>query len=98
MALVSTKARWETLSNLFSLANLALDSSPGQEHRQCRLEGACAWSAVTWQWSKSETGSQARVGHTWVLGHRSNVETGVASWEGTNKEINLEAGFEGVGW
>lgn len=62
------------------------------------MPGACAWSAVTWRWSKSKTGSQARVGHTCVLGHRSHVETGVASWEGANKEINLEPGFEGVGW
>lgn len=34
LALVSTQAEWENLSNLLSLANLALDSSPGQELRQ----------------------------------------------------------------
>ena len=37
-------------------------SMPGLRERVLR-------SAVSWQWSKSETGSQATVGHTWILGH-----------------------------
>lgn len=31
-------------------------------------------------------------------GSQCNEETGVASWEGAKKEINLKPGFEGVGW
>lgn len=69
MVPTSTKAKLRQLSDLLSLANLALDSSSGQELGVgAGLGRECARSAVMRQWNESETGAPARVGQVCVLG------------------------------